>query len=46
MLSILHKAAKYDNMSANKPFPVQPERGGALQPGAAPRIGNGAARGR
>jgi hypothetical protein len=44
MLSILHKAAKYDNMVANKPFPVQPERQGALQPGSAPRIGNGAAR--
>ena len=44
MLSILHKAAKYDNMQANKPFPVQPERGGALQPGSAPRIGNGAGR--
>jgi hypothetical protein len=44
MLSVLHKAAKYDNMVANKPFPVQPERGAALQPGSAPRIGNGAAR--
>jgi hypothetical protein len=44
MLSVLHKAAKYDNMVANKPFPVQPERQGALQPGSAPRIGNGAAR--
>jgi hypothetical protein len=44
MLSILHKAAKYDRMMANKPFPVQPERGGALQPGSAPRVGNGAAR--
>ena len=44
MLSILHKAAKYDRMMANKPFPVQPERQGALQPGSAPRIGNGAAR--
>ena len=46
MLSILHKAAKYDNIQASRPFPVQPERGGALQPGAAPRIGNGAARSR
>ena len=45
MLSILHKAAKYDKMVANKPFPVQPERGGALQPGSAPRVGNSAARG-
>ena len=45
MLSILHKASKYDRMMANKPFPVQPERGGALQPGSAPRVGNGAARG-
>ena len=45
MLSILHKAAKYDRMMQNKPFPVQPERGGALQPGSAPRVGNGAARG-
>jgi hypothetical protein len=44
MLSILLKAAKYDRMVANKPFPVQPERGGALQPGSAPRVGNGAAR--
>jgi hypothetical protein len=44
MLSILLKAAKYDRMQANKPFPVQPERGGALQPGSAPRVGNGAAR--
>jgi hypothetical protein len=44
MLSVLHKAAKYDRMVANKPFPVQPERGGALQPGSAPRVGNGAAR--
>jgi hypothetical protein len=45
MLSILYKAAKYDNIQASKPFPVQPERGGALQPGSAPRVGNGAARG-
>ena len=45
MLSVLHKAAKYDKMVANKPFPVQPERGGALQPGSAPRVGNSAARG-
>ena len=45
MLSILHKAAKYDNMMRNKPLPVQPERQGALQPGSAPRIGNSAARG-
>ena len=45
MLSILHKAAKYDKMVANKPFPVQPERGGALQPGSAPRVGNSAQRG-
>ena len=37
-------AAKYRNMMANKPLPVQPERQGALQPGSAPRIGNGAAR--
>jgi hypothetical protein len=44
MLSILHKAAKYDRMMANKPFPVQPERQGALQPGSAPRVGNGAQR--
>ena len=42
MLSVLLKASKYDRMMANKPFPVQPERG--LQPGSAPRIGNGAAR--
>jgi hypothetical protein len=45
MLSVALKAAKYDKMVANKPFPVQPERQGALQPGSAPRIGNGAARG-
>jgi len=45
MLSILLKAAKYDRMQANKPFPVQPERGAALQPGSAPRVGNSAARG-
>jgi len=44
MLTILNKAAKYDNMMRNKPLPVQPERGAALQPGSAPRIGNGAAR--
>ena len=44
MLSVALKAAKYDRMVANKPFPVQPERQGALQPGSAPRIGNGAAR--
>jgi hypothetical protein len=44
MLSVLNKAAKYDNMMRNKPLPVQPERGGALQPGSAPRVGNGAAR--
>jgi hypothetical protein len=42
MLTVLNKAAKYDNMMRNKPLPVQPERG--LQPGSAPRIGNGAAR--
>ena len=45
MLSVALKAAKYDKMVANKPFPVQPERQGALQPGSAPRVGNGAARG-
>lgn len=45
MLSVALKASKYDKMVANKPFPVQPERGGALQPGSAPRVGNGAARG-
>jgi len=45
MLTVLNKAAKYDKMMANKPFPVQPERNGALQPGSAPRVGNGAARG-
>jgi hypothetical protein len=44
MLTVLNKAAKYDNMMRNKPLPVQPERGGALQPGSAPRIGNGQAR--
>ena len=44
MLSVALKASKYDKMVANKPFPVQPERGGALQPGSAPRVGNGAAR--
>lgn len=44
MLTVLNKAAKYDNMMRNKPLPVQPERNGALQPGSAPRIGNGAAR--
>jgi hypothetical protein len=44
MLSILHKAAKYDNIIAQRPVPVQPERDGALKPGSAPRIGNGAAR--
>ena len=44
MLTVLNKAAKYDNMMRNKPLPVQPERGGALQPGSAPRVGNGAAR--
>ena len=45
MLTILNMAAKYRNMMRNKPLPVQPERGGALQPGSAPRVGNGAARG-
>ena len=44
MMSVLLKAAKYDNIQASRPFPVQPERGGALRPGSAPRIGNGAAR--
>ena len=44
MLSVALKASKYDKMVANKPFPVQPERGGALQPGSAPRVGNGQAR--
>jgi hypothetical protein len=44
MLTVLHKAAKYDNMMRNKPLPVQPERNGALQPGSAPRVGD--ARGR
>jgi len=44
MLSVLLKAAKYDNMVANKPFPVQPDRGQSLQPGSAPRVGD--ARGR
>ena len=44
MLSVAHKAAKYDRMMENKPFPVQPERQGALRPGSAPRVGNGAAR--
>jgi hypothetical protein len=44
MLSILHKAAKYDNMMRNKPLPVQPERNGALQPGSAPRVGDGRGR--
>jgi hypothetical protein len=44
MLSVLHKAAKYDNMMRNKPLPVQPERNGALQPGSAPRIGDSRAR--
>lgn len=44
MLSILHKAAKYDNMIAQRPVPVQPERNGALQPGSAPRVGNSHAR--
>ena len=44
MLTILNKAAKYDKMRASKPFPAQPERGSALAPGAAPRIGNGAGR--
>jgi len=45
MLSILHKAAKFDNMMANRPIPVQPERNGALKPGSAQRLGNSAARG-
>jgi hypothetical protein len=45
MMSVALKASKYDKMMANKPFPVQPERNGALQPGASPRIGNSAARG-
>lgn len=44
MLSVLHKAARFDNMMRNKPIPVQPERGSALTPGSAPRIGNGAMR--
>lgn len=44
MLTILNMAAKYRNMMRNRPIPVQPERGSALAPGAAPRIGNGAAR--
>jgi hypothetical protein len=38
MLSVLWKAARYDNMMANKPFPVQPDRG--MQPGHAPRVGD------
>jgi hypothetical protein len=42
MLSVLLKAAKYDNMMANKPLAVQPDRG--LHPGSAQRVGNGAAR--
>lgn len=45
MLTVLNMAAKYRNMMRNKPIPVQPERGSALQPGSAPRIGNGAMRG-
>jgi hypothetical protein len=45
MLSVLHKAAKYDNMMRNRPLPVQPDKGVTLQPGSAPRIGNGAQRG-
>jgi hypothetical protein len=45
MLTVLNMAAKYRNMMRNKPLPVQPERGGALQPGSAPRIGNSHARG-
>jgi hypothetical protein len=44
MLSILHMASKYRNMMRNKPLPVQPDRGVALTPGSAPRIGNGAQR--
>jgi len=44
MLSILHKAAKYDNIIAQRPVPVQPERNGALHPGTAPRIGDSRAR--
>jgi len=44
MLTILNMASKYRNMMRNKPIPVQPERGAALQPGSAPRIGNGAQR--
>ena len=46
MLSILHKAAKYDKMVANKPLPGA--AGGAAarsQPGSAPRVGNSAQRG-
>jgi hypothetical protein len=44
MLTVLNKAAKYDNMMRNKPLPVQPERNGTLRPGSAPRIGNSQAR--
>jgi hypothetical protein len=40
MLSILHKAAKYDNIIAQRPVAVQPDRGATLQPGHAPRVGD------
>jgi hypothetical protein len=45
MLTALHWAAKFRNMMRNKPLPVQPDKGVALAPGSAQRIGNGAARG-
>ena len=44
MLSVLHKASRFDNMMRNRPIPVQPEQGSAMSPGSAPRVGNGAAR--
>jgi hypothetical protein len=45
MLTVLHMASKYRNMMRNKPIPVAPDKGVALTPGSAQRIGNGAARG-
>jgi hypothetical protein len=44
MLSVLHKAAKYDNIIAQRPVAVQPDKGNPLSPGSAPRVGD--ARGR
>ena len=40
MLTVLRKASKYDRIMAAKPVPVQPDRGRALEPGAASSVGS------